>query len=81
LSTALAQLPQVRKVYPSDANFVMVKARDGAAFRETAHRGGVLVRTFDDPLLAGCVRITVGRPADNDLLLRVLAGAERGSDA
>jgi histidinol-phosphate aminotransferase len=81
LSTALAQLPQVRKVYPSDANFVMVKARDGGAFRETAHRGGVLVRTFDDPLLAGCVRITVGRPADNDLLLRVLAGAERGSDA
>jgi histidinol-phosphate/aromatic aminotransferase/cobyric acid decarboxylase-like protein len=39
------------------------------------------VRTFDDPLLADCVRITVGRPADNDLLLRVLAGAERGSDA
>jgi len=81
LSTALAQLPQVLKVYPSDANFVMVRARDGAEFRETAHRGGVLVRTFDDPLLAGCVRITVGRPADNDLLLRVLAGAERGSDA
>jgi len=81
LSTALAELPQVRKVYPSDANFVMVKARDGGAFRDTAHRGGVLVRTFDDPLLADCVRITVGRPADNDLLLRVLAGAERGSDA
>jgi histidinol-phosphate aminotransferase len=81
LSAALAHLPQVRKVYPSDANFVMVKARDGVAFRETAHRGGVLVRTFDDPLLTDCVRITVGRPADNDLLLRVLAGAERGSDA
>jgi histidinol-phosphate/aromatic aminotransferase/cobyric acid decarboxylase-like protein len=81
LSAALANLPQVRKVYSSDANFVMVKARDGAAFRETAHRAGVLVRTFDDPLLVDCVRITVGRPADNDLLLRALAGAERLSDA
>ncbi|HUO67606.1 MAG TPA: histidinol-phosphate transaminase [Gammaproteobacteria bacterium] len=81
LSAALANLPQVRKVYRSDANFVMVKARDGAAFRETAHRAGVLVRTFDDPLLADCVRITVGRPADNDLLLRAFAGAERASDA
>jgi histidinol-phosphate aminotransferase len=81
LSAALAQLPQVRRVYPSDANFVMVKARDGTEFRETAHRAGVLVRTFDDPLLADCVRITVGRPADNDLLLRALAGAERGNDA
>ena len=59
----------------------MVRTRDGAAFRESAHRAGVLVRTFDDPLLADCVRITVGRPADNDLLLRALAGAERGIDA
>ena len=81
LSVALSQLPQVRKVYPSDANFVMVKTRDGAAFRDTARRAGVLVRTFDDPLLADCVRITVGRPADNDLLLRAIAGAVRGSDA
>jgi histidinol-phosphate/aromatic aminotransferase/cobyric acid decarboxylase-like protein len=59
----------------------MVKARDGAEFRETAHRAGVLVRTFDDPLLADCVRVTVGRPADNDLLLRALADAERGNHA
>ena len=81
LSAALANVPQVRKVYPSDANFVMVKTRDGTAFRDTARRGGVLVRTFDDPLLADCVRITVGRPADNDLLLRALAGAERARDA
>jgi histidinol-phosphate aminotransferase len=81
LSAALAHVPQVRKVYPSDANFVMVKTRDGVAFRETARRAGVLVRTFDDPLLADCVRITVGRPADNDLLLRALAGAEGARDA
>jgi len=81
LSAALRDVPQVQKVYPSDANFVMVRTRDGAAFRETARRAGILVRTFDDPLLADCVRITVGRPADNDLLLRALSGAERGADA
>jgi len=81
LSAALRDVPQVRKVYPSDANFIMVRARDGIAFRETARRAGILVRTFDDPLLVDCVRITVGRPADNDLLLRALAGAERGADA
>ena len=81
LSAALRDVPQVQRVYPSDANFVMVKTRDGAGFRETARRAGVLVRTFDDPLLADCVRITVGRPVDNDLLLRALSGAERGVDA
>lgn len=76
LSTALRDVPSVLHVYPSDANFVLVRTRDGQAFRETARRAGVLVRTFEDPLLKDCVRITVGRPADNDLLLRAVAGAE-----
>jgi histidinol-phosphate/aromatic aminotransferase/cobyric acid decarboxylase-like protein len=35
------------------------------------------VRTFDDPLLENCVRITVGRPADNDSLLQAVSRAER----
>lgn len=77
LSAALRDVPQVVHVYPSDANFILVRTRDGQAFRESARRADILVRTFDDPLLAGCVRITVGRPADNDLLLQAVSGAER----
>jgi histidinol-phosphate aminotransferase len=75
LSAALRDAPQVVRVYPSDANFILVRARDGKAFRETARRADILVRTFDDPLLDNCVRITVGKPADNDLLLQALSGA------
>jgi len=81
LSAALRDVPTVVKVYPSDANFVMVKTRDAAQFRETARRANILVRTFDDPLLLDCVRITVGRPTDNDLLLRAVSGAENPVDA
>ncbi len=81
LASALRDVPRVVKVYSSDANFIMVKARDGLEFRETARRAGILVRTFDDPLLADCVRITVGRPADNDQLLGAVAGVERASNA
>ena len=77
LSAALRDLPQVVHVYRSDANFVLVKVRDGQAFRETARRADILVRTFEDPLLANCVRITVGRPDDNDLLLAAVSGAEQ----
>lgn len=76
LAEALLDVPQVLKVYPSDANFVLVKTQDGQRFRETARRGGILVRTFDDPLLKNCVRITVGRPEDNDRLLQAVSGAE-----
>jgi len=77
LSAALRDVPQVVHVYPSDANFILVKVRDGQAFRDTARRANILVRTFDDPLLANCVRITVGRPADNDQLMRAVSGAEQ----
>jgi histidinol-phosphate aminotransferase len=74
LAAALRELPQVVQVYPSDANFVLVKTRDGQAFRETARHANILVRTFDDPLLKDCVRITVGRPTDNDQLLQAVSG-------
>src|SRR5690606_24278631 len=69
LARALADVSQVLEVYPSDANFILVRARDGLQFRTAAHRAGILVRTFADDALADCVRITVGRPEDNDLLL------------
>jgi histidinol-phosphate aminotransferase len=81
LAAALRDVPQIAQVYPSDANFILVRAHDGQALRETARRAGILVRTFDDPLLANCVRITVGRPSDNDLLLQAISGAERHDHA
>jgi histidinol-phosphate aminotransferase len=80
LSAALRDVPAVVAVYPSDANFVLIETRDGRAFRERARRAGILVRTFDDPLLENCVRITVGRPIDNDQLLVAVSGTD-GSHA
>ena len=44
-------------------------------------RANILVRTFEDPLLANCVRITVGRPADNDLVLEAVSVAEQKGHA
>ncbi len=81
LAAALRELPGVVRVYPSDANFIMVRTNDGQAFRETARRADVLVRTFDDPLLKDCVRITVGRAADNDRLLQAFSSTARSHHA
>ncbi len=78
LAAALLDLPDVLKVYPSDANFVLARTRNAPAFAETARRARILVRLFPgEPMLADCVRITVGRPRDNDRLLRAVAGVER----
>lgn len=78
LAAALAALPGVR-VFDSEANLVLVRigkagdGRAGAVWKQLAARG-VLVRNFDRPgPLAGCLRITPGTPAENDLLLGELA--------
>ncbi len=82
LSDALRDVPQVTTVWPSDANFVLVETRDGERFRDIARAAGILVRLFPgQPLLNNCVRITVGRPEDNDRLLKALSGLERPGDA
>ncbi len=73
LSVALAALPQVAHVWPSDANFLLVDCHDAAAVVDAARAGGVLVRDFSRvPGLPGGVRITVGSPTDNDRLLAAL---------
>jgi histidinol-phosphate aminotransferase len=78
LAEALLDLPDVRRVYPSDANFVLIDVRDASRFTETARKAGILVRTFPaEPTLVSSVRITVGRPEDNDRLLQAFSGAER----
>ena len=77
LVTALRALPGLR-VFDTEANLVMVRVGaplDGKAsivWQQLASRG-VLVRNFDRPgPMAGCLRITVGTPAENDHLLAAL---------
>ncbi|HEY5623492.1 MAG TPA: histidinol-phosphate transaminase [Gammaproteobacteria bacterium] len=74
LGSSLAESPLVARVWPSDANFVFLQAKDGAQFVAAARRAGILVRVFpNDPSLDNCVRVTVGRPEDNDRLLDAIA--------
>ena len=73
LIATLADLPGVRPV-PSEANFVFCRL-EGYSGREIAEalvERGILVRSFADPSLANALRITVGRPEQNDVLLAAL---------
>lgn len=67
----LADLPLIECVYPSDANFLLVKCRVQAAtvigFLKAA---GILVGIVPD--LPYCIRITVGTLQENELLLEQL---------
>lgn len=62
-------------VFPSEANLLLVRTAPGRAHRiwQALQARGVLVRDFDRPgPLAGCLRITVGTPADHQILLESL---------
>ena len=76
LAAALAALPGVR-VFPSAANFVLARFSgklDGNAVHLALKTRKILVRNFSNahPLLADCLRISVGTPAENAALLSAL---------
>ena len=60
--------------YPSHANFILVRVRDGdaRALKLALERQGILVRYFNKPGLQDCIRVSIGTPAQNDQLLVAL---------
>lgn len=75
MAQALAGLSRVRKVWPSDANFLLVQVDDARGMYEELLAAQVIVRDRSKVLgCAGCLRITVGTPAENDTVLAVIGG-------
>lgn len=63
----------IKVIYPSDANFVLVKVDDPNAVYDFLVKQGVIVRNRTSiSLCSGCLRITVGTPAENEALLDAL---------
>jgi histidinol-phosphate aminotransferase len=73
LQAALRELPGV-KVFPSEANMILVRVPDSKTAFEGMKARGVLVKHIAGlhPLLANCLRLTVGTPDENQQMLRAL---------
>lgn len=70
----LAEIPVVRKIYPSDANFLLVRVADAKAVYNYLLEQGIVVRDRSKvELCEGCLRITVGTEPENQKLLEALA--------
>ena len=64
---------QALTVYPSDANFLLVKTPDANALFGFLKDNGVLIKNFaTHPHLANCVRVTVSTATENNVLLEQL---------
>lgn len=73
LEVEFAKLSVVDHIYPSDANFLLVKVSDARAIYEYLLANQIVVRDRSKVLLCeGCLRITVGTAKESDELIHVL---------
>ena len=70
LARGLAASPLVERVWPSDANFLLIDCRDADHFMRNSVAGGLIVRDLRaHPSLPRSLRVSVGTRAQNDALL------------
>ena len=73
LAEDLHSIPYIRQVFPSDANFLLVRCENAPAVHALLAQKGIIVRDrSSEPKLANCLRITVGTPEQNDLLIKTM---------
>ena len=74
LENELSQLPVVEKIYPSDANFFLVKVKDAKGMYNFLLSKGIVVRDRSKvELCEGCLRITIGTNDENRQLFHAMA--------
>jgi len=74
LKNELSQLPVVEEIYPSDANFFLVKVKDAKGMYNFLLSKGIVVRDRSKvELCEGCLRITIGTNEENRQLFHAMA--------
>lgn len=73
LALELESLPFIKKVHPSDANFLLIRVDDPSAVYAYLMDTGIIVRDRSTvPLCEGCLRITIGTSEENRALITAL---------
>ena len=74
LVAALRAMPGIEKCWDSEANMVLVRVQDAARTFAGLRERKVLIKNVSTmhPLLANCLRLTVGTAADNAIMLQAL---------
>ena len=71
LSANLLKMKIVEKVYPSDANFLLVKVKNASYIYNELVSRNIIIRNRSN-MIDNCVRITIGKKSENDRLIDAL---------
>ena len=73
LSDKLIKIKSIKKVYPSNSNFILVEFNDAKKIYEQLIQNNIVVRDRSNIVgCSNCLRITVGTPEQNQLLIKTL---------
>ncbi|MCK5373786.1 MAG: histidinol-phosphate transaminase [Alphaproteobacteria bacterium] len=73
MEDALGKAEQVTRVYPSDANFLLVEMKDANGFCDFAEHNNVIIRNFSSKEgTENCLRLSIGTSEENNLVLELL---------
>ena len=73
LINAFKSVPFIKKIYPSEANFILIKVDDANKRYEELIKNGIVVRNRSSQLhCENCLRITVGTPSENTQLITLI---------
>jgi histidinol-phosphate aminotransferase len=71
LSEQLSGIKIVEKVFPSDANFLLIRVKDATKIYNILVENNIIVRNRNS-VIDNCLRITVGKKSENDQLINAL---------
>lgn len=73
LVSAFKEIPGILEIFPSEANFILIKVESPDLIYQSLLSEGIVVRNRNrQPLCQGCLRISIGVPEENQLLLKKL---------
>jgi histidinol-phosphate aminotransferase len=77
MAEVFRSMPMVEKVYPSDANFLLVKIKDARKMYEYLLTKGIVLRDRSNVALCeDCLRITIGTEKENTMLVDAMSTAD-----
>lgn len=77
LQQQFLQFNFIQAIYPSDANFILIKTKDADSLYKYLSAQKIIVRNRSkEPLCGNCLRITVGTPGENEILIKSLKNYE-----
>jgi len=73
LINELKKITDIEKIFPSDANYILIRIKNASSNQKLLAKEGIIIRDRStQPKLENCLRITVGTHAENMKLVELL---------